>query len=680
MSPRALLCVYCCLSDQAYRSSCPSPPSLSFTTADDTPRARCTAVRASLRCIHIDSGLPQLPGLHGQPMELSLDSYANAYDEPDVVTLLVLVSFILFLNVPRHVGDTLLRAGLLGELLVGFIYDRPLANTLQPVLERAFTDMGYVALVSLAFHGGLETDLAQARSTIGLATLLACIGVVAPVGLSILLLHVGSPQSPIRRDLSMGARTIDEQQSPIRRGLSASAARSGKKNWARLLSRSEVQILSGHLSAEPGSSRMDDAEQSTSGKYTDRKMVPGHRIKQPTSTHPNEDITFVSCLRDPSLSDQDRAMKLMNGLAAQFRRMTRARYYTCNSLEEAPYNTEFLGRNWNKGEVIEIVLRNVDGSFRPFGSLVAIMCHELAHNVHSNHGPNFQKLDKEHREEIKAAQGQGYFGEGLWSDGRQLETNDRVAGENHLAHYDMDQYLCAGDGSKKRKSAKPSRRRSRWYTRRPDKYSGSGRPGGRKAKAGSKNNKKGAFAGEGQTLDADESFFRKRAQSQTAKELRAEAAERRLAGLPPAGSINGPIAGASSAGKKIQRDIEDLSASSESDDDAGVYGSGVPVWSASGESDDDIEEDALHSVRTNGTLSTRAGPSSSRKLIQPKISLIGAKSNGKSTGKSKAESKRKVQTKDEARASTPGFIVIDSSEDGDSEGVPEQPAKRSRRD
>lgn len=49
------------------------------------------------------------------------------------------------------------------------------------------------------------------------------------------------------------------------------------------------------------------------------------------------------------------------------------------SLEEYEYNTEFLGRNFNAGEVIQLVLKSRSGNWLPFKFVQMVMMHELAH-------------------------------------------------------------------------------------------------------------------------------------------------------------------------------------------------------------------------------------------------------------------------------------------------------------
>ena len=49
------------------------------------------------------------------------------------------------------------------------------------------------------------------------------------------------------------------------------------------------------------------------------------------------------------------------------------------SLEEYEYNTEFLGRNFNGGEVIQLVLKSRTGNWLPVRFVQMVMMHELAH-------------------------------------------------------------------------------------------------------------------------------------------------------------------------------------------------------------------------------------------------------------------------------------------------------------
>lgn len=44
--------------------------------------------------------------------------------------------------------------------------------------------------------------------------------------------------------------------------------------------------------------------------------------------------------------------------------------------------------------------------------LIHVVCHELAHIKQMNHSPAFQKVNNEYRQQVRALQARGYFGDG----------------------------------------------------------------------------------------------------------------------------------------------------------------------------------------------------------------------------------------------------------------------------
>ena len=92
------------------------------------------------------------------------------------------------------------------------------------------------------------------------------------------------------------------------------------------------------------------------------------------------------------------------------------RHYGVMSLTEYEHNREFAGRNWNAGEIIELVLRRPDHSLyvppscdvrtpvvrltprlhsprsAPYLFVLSVMCHELAHIEQMNHSPEFRRV------------------------------------------------------------------------------------------------------------------------------------------------------------------------------------------------------------------------------------------------------------------------------------------------
>jgi len=162
------------------------------------------------------------------------------------------------------------------------------------------------------------------------------------------------------------------------------------------------------------------------------------------------------------------------------------------------------------------------------------LCHELAHIKHMNHGPDFQALWSQLRNEVVTLQAKGYYGDGMWSSGTRLADSAKIV-HNTLTEDDLPEYMCGGA----QKRAHPSTRRRR---QRPAAGSSTltGAQTAKRRKAGSRVTAAGTFAGSGQALNVDESEkgtgtgFRKKAGSKRAREERALAAERRLLALQAA--------------------------------------------------------------------------------------------------------------------------------------------------
>ena len=129
-----------------------------------------------------------------------------AYVEPTIISLLILSSFIYLLNVARSIARRLFYAGLIGEILVGIIYARPLANILKIEWQQTILDIGYLGLLLLVFEGGLETrlDILAVKSNLFLSSAIGLTGIVTPIGLSILLCTFGF-KFTILESFTMGA-------------------------------------------------------------------------------------------------------------------------------------------------------------------------------------------------------------------------------------------------------------------------------------------------------------------------------------------------------------------------------------------------------------------------------------------------------------------------------------------
>ncbi|KAF8591279.1 hypothetical protein K439DRAFT_1627008, partial [Ramaria rubella] len=193
----------------------------------------------------------------------------------------------------------------------------------------------------------------------------------------------------------------------------------------------------------------------------------------------------------------------------------------------------FLGRNWNAGETVELVLRDARDRFHSTSRMLGVFCHELAHIKHMDHSSAFHSLRRQLSAEVAELRRKGYYGDGYWSAGTRLSDSKRVSGG--WADQELPEYTCGGAHSQSRNLALPSRRRRR--ARRPAGPSlTTGAQTQKQRKAGSRVTSKYAFddAGGGSVLDRNVekgdkgSGFGKRAGSRRAREERALAAERRL--------------------------------------------------------------------------------------------------------------------------------------------------------
>ncbi|GAA5998677.1 uncharacterized protein JCM10292_007151 [Rhodotorula paludigena] len=259
-------------------------------------------------------------------------------------------------------------------------------------------------------------------------------------------------------------------------------------------------------------------------------MPVGHERINARRPDPNDNITFIRALE--GASDSDRALEILEALAAQFKPIMKTWGFGVNSLVEHEWNPTFAGRNWNAGEVIEIVLRRPNGEFAPYQFLLYVMAHELAHIREMNHSWAFKKVNEQIRREVTNLRAKAYYGDGFWSSGRSLKYPNATA---PLTEADEPAFTCGGANKKRRFR----RRRRAPSPVGPTKARGSavklgntGRQTAIAAKAGGRVTRKGAFPKEGgQTLgdDPEQSTYRRRAQSKDAVSARALAAEARLA-------------------------------------------------------------------------------------------------------------------------------------------------------
>jgi hypothetical protein len=70
-----------------------------------------------------------------------------------VVEILIIISFFFFLSLAEYVSAKIIRAGIIGQIAVGIIYGKPLADILEKPWQETFLAVGYVGLILIIFEG-----------------------------------------------------------------------------------------------------------------------------------------------------------------------------------------------------------------------------------------------------------------------------------------------------------------------------------------------------------------------------------------------------------------------------------------------------------------------------------------------------------------------------------------------
>ncbi|KAL4800379.1 Cation/H+ exchanger [Aspergillus venezuelensis] len=113
------------------------------------------------------------------------------YHEPGIVDILIIISFFFILSLAEWASAKIIRAGIIGHIVVGIIYGKPLADILHADWQSTFMYVGYVGLILIIFEGGLSARLDLLKANLALSMLGAATGVCFPIGISYLLLYLG---------------------------------------------------------------------------------------------------------------------------------------------------------------------------------------------------------------------------------------------------------------------------------------------------------------------------------------------------------------------------------------------------------------------------------------------------------------------------------------------------------
>lgn len=180
------------------------------------------------------------------------------------------------------------------------------------------------------------------------------------------------------------------------------------------------------------------------------KVLGFERINE-RRQRPNKLINFIKPREGP---DKELAQDFLERVAAICYPIMKANHVVVMALEEYPSNKEFLGRNFNAGEIIQLVLKTPSGQWYPLKHVQMVMMHELAHCKQMNHSRDFWKVNNGLRDELKDLWNRKYTGEGLWGRGRGL-LDGRFSNDHMPEAADTPANLCGGTyrsrGGRKRK-------------------------------------------------------------------------------------------------------------------------------------------------------------------------------------------------------------------------------------
>ena len=168
-------------------------------------------------------------------------------------------------------------------------------------------------------------------------------------------------------------------------------------------------------------------------------------------TQPSSQVVFIKPLPGP---DSAYAQDFLERIAAICHPIMKANHLSIMTLEEHEPNPEFIGRNFNAGEIIQLVLKApYSGHWLSFRSVQMVMVHELAHCQQMNHGRQFWKVNGQFKGELKELWAKNYTGDGLWGRGQTLLSGQYDTGRD-TANEIMPANLCGGTFRSRRRKRK----------------------------------------------------------------------------------------------------------------------------------------------------------------------------------------------------------------------------------
>ncbi|KAG5927658.1 hypothetical protein E4U42_001980 [Claviceps africana] len=169
-------------------------------------------------------------------------------------------------------------------------------------------------------------------------------------------------------------------------------------------------------------------------------------------SQPNGHIVFIKPLPGPR---ERISQEFLERIAAQCFPVMRKNHISVMTLEEYEPNREFVGRNFNAGEVVQLVLRSArSGRWLPFEYVQMVMMHELAHCKQMNHSRAFWAVRNEYAAQMEDLWRRGYTGEGIWGRGANLATGEWERDTVRSGEDMPSEHLCGGTYRSRRRKRK----------------------------------------------------------------------------------------------------------------------------------------------------------------------------------------------------------------------------------